>query len=59
MEMIYSIGIFSQIWLQDTYESKKEKFKTSFNSFGLHIIILEPCTEIWIFFLNFGQISGY
>jgi hypothetical protein len=41
---------FSQIWLQETYESKT--LKTFLNIFGC---IFKPFTKTWRFFLNFDQ----
>jgi hypothetical protein len=41
---------FSQIWLQDKFESRI--LRTSLNSFGY---VLELCIEIWENFLKFGR----
>jgi len=44
---------FSQIWLQDKFESRI--LRTSFNIFGY---VLEPCIEIWENFLKFGRLMA-
>ncbi len=47
----WSVGRFSQIWLQDKFESKF--LKPTFYIFGY---LFELCTQIRRFFLNFGPI---